>query len=40
MNVWGENNMYRALSITEKLYQLGILDAEAIIEWAFRSIDT
>jgi len=32
--------MFRAFAITEKLYQLGIVETEALIEWAFRSIET
>lgn len=38
-NVWA-NNLFKASSIVEKLYSFNLLSSEAIVKWAFESINT
>ena len=39
MNVW-YNNWPRAFAITEKLVSLGLFDTEAVVDYAFITLDT
>lgn len=35
--VWQRNHL-RCLQVIEKLWQLGIIEAESVVEWAFKSL--
>lgn len=37
VSVW-VNNTFRGLAIVEKIYNVGILKGEAVLMWAFNSI--
>jgi hypothetical protein len=39
VHAW-QNNRVRAINIIEKLYQLGLLDPQNMLTWAYESLNT